>query len=92
MYVSSMIYELSVSPYALILTIRPDVDISTKAYKCGEVADHDIALGGVSSTSIGLSIRELQHAHGIIDCTPQCAQTSLQTPVSLLGVYLVLNH
>lgn len=86
--VSLMIYALSVVSCPLILMIRPDVDISTKAYKCREVADHDIALGGVSSPSIGLSIRELQHARGITICTPQCPRTSLPTPSSVVGVYL----
>lgn len=45
----------TVSKLALILIVRPGVDIDTEAYKCGEVPDHDIALGGVCRPSLVLT-------------------------------------
>ena len=38
-----------------------------------KVSDHDIALGGVSTTIIGLDIRQLQRPHAIFSCAPRYA-------------------
>ena len=45
-----------------------------------EVSDHDIALGGVSTTIIGLDIRQFQRLHAIFSRAPRYA-----IPISGVG-------